>query len=225
MSGTSKAPEKTWGDMFWTCNICESLIGTKMFKCVACPDTDFCETCVPNASNGEHADHLIIPVGEPRSDAKRDRVRDIEEQYADVEIPASLKHIERAQLFFAHGNKHRATEPAPYKTEIRLLADFKLQHFAKDALEAMAVRVHYSPLINEIVATVNSHVGSEADLKKLSEFWNGQPAEDVVKQAERRKICERLAMEELGSAMEAMEEEGHLGLDALRHLSGQLRRG
>lgn len=140
----------------YQCDYCDTYITFAVrYHCTECDDADFCQTCVKRARKEEHTKHRII-VCKPshrvvvRRKGKRDSTtvaaaakvsstKPTAVQQGDDRgvpepppIPQSLIHLEKAQLYFGHGNTHTNTHSGPFTDKIKLISDFKLAHYPAD---------------------------------------------------------------------------------------------
>ncbi|KAK5120637.1 hypothetical protein LTR85_005995 [Meristemomyces frigidus] len=192
--------------------------------------------CVEAArSSGAHADHGVIrlgPVTQKQKETAQTALQALSSGKnaatvkgdAGVRVPQSLSHLEKARLYYGHGNKHTSDEDAPYTAQMLMITAFKTAHYAADIRDASSwqLRDPKGTIAKETLQTLNAQVGEDSHVS-MSGSWEGVPVEKVARLEDRRKLRPVLAAAEVRRAAEAMREEGdEVGLTALKQLAREL---
>ncbi|KAK4541496.1 hypothetical protein LTR36_007942 [Oleoguttula mirabilis] len=223
----------------YRCYSCNAFSGGEVrYSCLACDNIDFCEKCFAAArQSGKHAKHGVFRLGPVTQRQKQTaqaavqafsdgKTATTEHHGTDVSVPQSLHHLERAQLYYGHGNTHTTEEDSPYVAQIILIMAFKTAHYAADIRAASGWQLRDlqgTTTTTGILENINAQVPSGSHVK-LSHHWEGKPVAKVASLADRKDLAPRLAAEEISKAVEATEEEGGGGvaLAGLRELAGKL---
>jgi len=175
---------------------------------------------------GEHAYHRIISLSRLGTYEGQNQTKLAEAaRYTTVNIPQSLVHLEKAQLFYGHANSHKTNIDAPFVVQLKLVSDFKMANYNRyDLLAARHRVIDTGILLEETTKTLSSQAEEEywKDPARVRGYYKPVPMGEMPMGA-REVMAPDLAAEELRMAVLEVEKEGHEGLGGLKALMGKLK--